>query len=482
MPQSILQLVSWGTQDATLTANPTVSFWKSLHKRYSQFALDTYEQTFSGQPDWNKRAICNISRLADLLWKTYVQVDIPDVTINASSTSEKATGFRWLDYLGHILLREIEVHIGGTMVDRHYGLWLHVWNEMTQSAGHHAGYMNMIGNTPDLTTMRYIYKDASGNYHSNDGPVNNSYITVKGKRLYIPLQFWFCRHTGAALPLVALQFHDVRIHCNFAYATDCYWAGTRDDMTSPTSKWTTDMGAVRVGSLTNASMLCTYVNLDAEERKRFATKPHEYLIDQLQGPNEEATSQSTFKMRLTLNHPVKSLYFLVRKEQNLEDSAETFGKQHFNFTDDNESGAMSDITGGAAGGGYQSMIMNAFYGKGENPIQSAKLQLNNQDRTIDHDGRYYNLVQPYQCHTNTPSKGVNVYSFALQPESFQPNGSCNFSRIDNTQFVMKLTDKTVKYVQDNGVMVHSSCLISNFAVNINSLKIVGGMGGVTWAS
>lgn len=482
MPQSILQLVSWGTQDAALTANPTVSFWKNLHKRYSQFALDTYEQTFSGQPDWNKRVVCNINRLADLLWKTYIQVELPDVTINASSTSEKAVGFRWLESLGHILLRETEIHIGGTMIDRHYGLWLHIWNEMTLSAGHFNGYQNMIGNTPDLTDLKYIYKDSSGNYQSHEGQVENSYLTVKGKRLYIPLQFWFCRHTGTALPLVALQFHDIRLYCSFAASTDCYWAGVKDDINSDSSKWETKMNEVSVPSIENANVLCCYVNLDAEERKRFATKQHEYLIDQLQGPNEEATSQTTYKMRLTLNHPVKCLYWVVRKEDHMDDKAETLGKQWFNFTDDSTTSNSVDLLNASAGGGFHNVYMKALQGNGDNPVYNAKIQLNAQDRTMEHDGRYWNLVQPYQSHTNIPPNGVNVYSFALHPESFQPNGTCNFSRIDSATIILKLTDKTVKYKQDNGVKVHSNCVIYVFGVNVNTLKIIGGMGGVTWAS
>ena len=171
-------------QDIYLTGNPQITFFKVIYRRHTNFSMESIEQTFNGSGDFGKKVTCTVSRNGDLIHRVYLRVELPSVSV--------ATGkaFRWLNWLGHILIKNVEIEIGGQRIDKQYGDWLHIWNELTQSAGHQLGYANMVGNIPQLTT-----------------PVLNntgSSITVDGQILYIPLEFWFNRNPGLALPLIAL--------------------------------------------------------------------------------------------------------------------------------------------------------------------------------------------------------------------------------------------------------------------------------------
>jgi len=185
-----MQLVAYGAQDIYLTGNPQITFFKVIYRRHTNFSMESIEQVFNGQSDWGKKVTCTISRNGDLIHRTYLRVELPSVTVPAQSGST-ITGFRWLNWVGHIMIRNVELEIGGQRIDKHYGDWLHIWNELTQTAGHQLGYANLVGNIPQLVTPVF-----------NQTP---SSINVNGQILYIPMEFWFCRNPGLALPLIALN-------------------------------------------------------------------------------------------------------------------------------------------------------------------------------------------------------------------------------------------------------------------------------------
>ena len=452
-----MQLVAYGAQDIYLTGNPQITFFKVIYRRHTNFSMESIEQTFNGAADFGRKVTCTISRNGDLIHRVYLRAELPDVTVPASASSTTRNGFRWTNWMGHALIKTVEIEIGGQKIDKHYSEWLHIWNELTQTAGHALGYANMVGNTPDLTTR----KTAS----------NTGSQVVKGKYLYIPLQFWFCRNPGLALPLIALQYHEVKINLELREAADLYWAGTSADSGAT---WTTARSTVSTPSLASASLFVDYIYLDTDERRRFAQISHEYLIEQLQYTGDESTSQVTNKFKLTFNHPVKELVWVVQPDDyttdDLLNTVQT--KQWFNFTDANESSSALETAAGAAGGAA-ALLQAAVYGTGENPVVKAKLQLNGHDRFSERDGRYFNLVQPYQHHENIPAKGINVYSFALKPEEHQPSGTCNMSRIDNATLNLELTSDSVS---------GRSCKVKVFAVNYNVLRIMSGMGGLNFAN
>jgi len=518
--------------------------------------MESIEQTFSGQADFGRRVTCTISRNGDLCYRTYLQVTLPEINQGMVTTSATATGMyaRWLDYIGEQLIAQVEVEIGGQRIDRQYGDWMHIWNQLTMSAEQQRGYFKMIGNTTQLT---YItdpnFAPVSGPCSANGGPsqVCAPRNALPETTLYIPLQFWFCRNPGLALPLIALQYHEVKINLDIRPIGECLWAV--NNMQS-TGNGTTSVSATQAyqQSLVAASLYVDYIFLDTDERRKMAQNPHEYLIEQLQFTGDESVGSSSNKIKLNFNHPCKELIWVVQPDANVDycsslDSTttlfKTLGAQPFNYTDSVDAlpnaihafggpsetegvngfittGGLFQMAGAIDGspqigvtgewnypsfpsdptvtGSYQpfapvgtspntagSYVSDAgtfvmaetaldMHCWGENPVVTAKLQLNGQDRFSEREGSYFDVVQPWQHHTRAPDTGINVYSFALRPEEHQPSGSCNFSRIDNAVLQLVLSSATVGGTQTAKVRV--------YAVNYNVLRVMSGMAGVAYSN
>ncbi len=334
MGGGLMQLVAYGAQDVYLTSNPQITFWKVTYRRYTNFAMESIEQTFNGQADFGRRVTCTISRNGDLAYRTYLQVVLPEI----NQTMAKYA--RWLDNPGEQLVSQVEVEIGGQKIDRQYGDWMHIWNQLTLSKEQEKGYNKMIGNTTQLT---YI---TDPNFAAVDGPCDSSgprqvcapRNALPETFLYIPLQFWFCRNPGLALPLIALQYHEVKINIDISPLDECLWAASALTGTSGSCKATTAYQQ----SLAAASLYVDYVFLDTEERRRMAQNPHEYLIEQLQFTGDESVGSSSNKIKLNFNHPCKELIWVVQPDANV-DYCSSFecgsvlnrllGAQPFNYTD-----------------------------------------------------------------------------------------------------------------------------------------------------
>ena len=512
MAGGLMQLVAYGAQDVYLTGNPQITFWKVTYRRHTNFAMESIEQTFNGQADFGRRVTCTISRNGDLAYRTYLQVTLPE--INQELHSNGNVFARWLDCPGEQLISQVEVEIGGQRIDRQYGDWMHIWNQLTLSKEQERGYYKMIGNTTQLT---YV---TDPTFADVDGPCSaNGVRQVCAPRnalpettLYVPLQFWYCRNPGLALPLIALQYHEVKINVDIRNIEECLWA--MDNMDGTGSK----VNDAYKQSLAAASLYVDYIFLDTDERRRMAQNPHEYLIEQLQFTGDESVGSSSNKIKLNLNHPVKELVWVVQPDANVDYCASLLpntglcsllGAQPFNYTDafdalPNAVHAFGNTTGvsGAgnfidttSGGGFEtgllvgdgasSSVSDAgtfvlaetaldMHCWGENPVVVAKLQLNGQDRFSEREGTYFDLVQPFQHHTRAPDTGVNVYSFALRPEEHQPSGTCNFSRIDNATLQLVLSNATVQG--------SNTAKVRLYAVNYNVLRIMSGMGGLAYSN
>jgi hypothetical protein len=511
MGGGLMQLVSYGAQDIYISGNPQITFWKILYKRHTNFAMESIEVTFNGQADFNKRVTAVINRNADLMYKTYVQVVLPQVDL---ATTE---GFRWLNYIGHRLIKQVEVEIGGQRIDRQYGDWMQIWTQLTTEAGVVHALDELIGNTHDLVLTK------RGTGLALDATCSSSETTIsciprKGtpaKTLYIPLQFWFCRNPGLAIPLIALQYHEVRVNVDFETWQNCQYHESAVGVAE----------ALPAKSLAAASLYVDYVYLDTEERRRFAQQSHEYLIEQVQYTGAESITSSSNKIQLNFNHPVKELFWVVQRDSFVDCSNPVWiesigGPQPFNYSDDfstdgiitslltqsNGSTApasavasatvplgqadlqpasaygadISDVQGGSeldAGVNYllaKTILSSGVRCEGKNPVEVAKLQLNGQDRFTEREGSYFDRVQPYQHHCRTPSTGVNVYSFALRPEEHQPSGTCNFSRIDKATLQLTVSLNTVTGARTAQVRV--------YALNYNVLRVMSGMGGLAYSN
>jgi len=206
MGGALMQLVAYGAQDVFLTGTPEITFWKVSYRRHTNFAIESIEQTFSGQADFGRRVTCTISRNGDLAYRTYLQVTLPE--INQSMNTSQTVYARWLDYIGEQLVAQVEVEIGGQRIDRQYGDWMHIWNQLTQSSEQQRGYFKLIGNTTQLTYITDpTFAGIAGPCAASGAPtqVCAPRNALPETTLYVPLQFWFCRNPGLALPLIALK-------------------------------------------------------------------------------------------------------------------------------------------------------------------------------------------------------------------------------------------------------------------------------------
>jgi len=481
MSGALLQLVAIGAQDALLIGDPEITFFQLVTRSHTNFAVESIDQTVNGTPGFGRTISCTVSRNGDLVSRVFVEAKLPKVEISTAGTHDK--GFSWIHNIGHFLINEADVEIGGQRIDRHYGEWLHIWNELSGSSSHHAGYNRMIGNTPELLS-RFAHAE-TGTTTSNTARTK-----IDAQTLLIPLQFWFCRSPGLALPLIALQYHEVKINITFnsmhkllrvvktagdpagVVTTDT--EGTEDilETTDPGFWDTASAGDFKsVGDL-EVKLWVDYVYLDNEERRRFATTAHNYLIDQLQTTGQEAIRGAHDRFRLNFNHPVKELVWVVQSERNPMGVYSYPSMGAIQRTQHNYSNKCTGVS--------QSDIDEVQY-TGCNPVAKSKLILNGHDRFKERDSMYFDSVQPYQHHTNTPERpGINVFSFGLKPEEHQPSGTCNFSRIDNATLELTFSEYSNSNPSSDAYYKNANLMV--YAVNYNQLRIISGMGGLTYSN
>ena len=400
MGGGLLQLVAYGAQDVYLTGNPQITFFKVVYRRHTNFAIESIQQTFNGSVDYGSRVTSTISRNGDLISRVYLVL-------------KNQIGTNLVPYYGLRVIDNVEVEIGGQKIDKHYAEWMYIWNELSLPESKKDGYFEMVGGA---------------------GGSGTSLGTM-----YVPLEFWFCRNIGLALPLIGLQYHEVKININFQNSSKCITSGSTP------------------GSL-SASLWVDYIYLDTDERRKFAQSSHEYLIEQLQFTGKESFGMKT---KLNFNHPVKELVWFLTEDNNFTTA------DWFNFTD--------TPCGAVAFANYDAVKDNIGQKQSakKNPIAQAKLVLNGNDRFSVRDGMYFNVVQPYQHHENIPhNTGINVYSFALKPEEHQPSGTLNMSRIDSAS--LDLTAASAVTSADNNLNV--------YAINYNVLRILSGMGGIAYSN
>ena len=466
MGGGLLQLVAYGAQDVYLTGNPQITFFKVVYRRHTNFAMEAIQQTFNGTPGYGQTVTCQISRNGDLIHRAYLQVALPYLTGYTYNADPSTTGTRYVNYIGLKLIKNVTIEIGGQQIDKHYDNWLYIWNELSLPFGKKHGWNMMVGADGDITSSANVMSPAD---------VANGQKTT----LYIPLEFWFCRNIGLALPLIALQYHEVKVKFEIDTMANCI---------SPL--------ASAPSSTLDATLWIDYIFLDTDERRRFAQLSHEYLIEQLQYTGQENLIAGANRVKLNFNHPVKELIW-VCKPTTISGSGVTAAnqiQQWYNYTDTVSATSFNLPYDPTTMASYQygsrapnsrelfdaTRVINPdYYGSnlqiglvpstGGNPVVDALLQLNGNDRFAKREGNYFNYVQPYQHHTNIPqNKGINVYSFALKPEEHQPSGSLNMSRIDTA--VLSVTTSTV------------AGIINIYAVNYNVLRILSGMGGLAYSN
>jgi hypothetical protein len=448
MGGGLLQLVAYGAQDVYLTGNPQITFFKVAYRRHTNFALEAIEQTFNGTSAFGSRVTCQITRNGDLINRIYFVGTLNNTNGSDQANEKFNKAIALVPYFGLKLLKTIELEIGGQRIDKHYSEWLYIWNELSLPAGKRDGYKLMVGGDK---YNRSILLEAQQSYS-----------------LYVPLEFWFCRNVGLALPLIALQYHEVKINIEFESLSNMVDTGKNYSdrafanigNTARTAALTADKatnslldGVTDKLTLTAAALWVDYIFLDTDERRRFAQLSHEYLIEQLQFTGSDTIAgnptNSMKSIRMNFNHPCKELIWVIKPDYTTTPANQVARPYWNNFTDrtgDNQ------------------------YAISKNPVTLAKIQLNGNDRFAERRGNYFNLVQPYQHHENTPNifnNGINSYSFAIKPEEHQPSGTLNMSRIDTAVLSVASSVSGTIYI---------------FTVNYNVLRILSGMGGLAYSN
>jgi hypothetical protein len=439
MGGGLLQLVAYGAQDAYISGNPQITFWKGLFKRHTNFAMEPFRINFSGQIQWGTKQTALIGRHADLLYSTYVEVVLPKQTaagVDYYWNNERTS-------LGYNLIKYVELDIGGQVVDRMYSEFMYIWGNLTQ----------------DSTQITKLSSLLSGPCYDGNGPSRLSYgpdCGADGRQqhmnvLYIPLPFFFTRNPGAALPLIALQYHEVKI--NVLWNEVQFIAGnfTKSPVTDGPKTYPPIQDLPQA---IQASLYIDYIYLDTEERRRMAQASHEYLIEQTQFNEDKGIVGANNRIDLTFNHPVKELLWVVQPsiytDCRMAAGAELTRLRPFTYDVD--------------------------------PVFEQWLQINGQDRMDRRYGDYFSKVQAYQHHSGLVQPGAYLYSFALRPEEHQPSGTCNFSRIDTATIVMNMASLSSSLVTGPGLADSQNWDVRVYAVNYNVLRVMSGMGGLAYSN
>ena len=427
MGGGLMQLVAYGAQDIYLTGNPQITFFKVVYRRHTNFSMESIQQTFNGTADYGNKATATISRNGDLVHRLYLE--------HAFTPTAETTD--WVNNFGNALIKECEIEIGGQRIDRHYGRWLQIYSDLTE--------FNPLGTSvtapaggPGQGSNDTLYHRMSGTGAGCDAVT----ATAAENIIFVPLQFWFCRNPGLALPLIALQYHEVKVIMEFETEAKIHLGATPHASTS-------------------FNLWADYIYLDTDERRRFAQVSHEYLIEQLQYQSDSFTSGTAKNFTLNFNHPVKELVWQASNTLAEVDLAE------------DPAGDESTL---AAGMTLNAGVMN--------------LKLNGHDRFAPRNFRYFTRSQIWQHHTGyggTVAKdSIGVYSFALKPEEHQPSGTCNFSRIDNAEINFSTALASVTASAGDVGFGDSSNKTANtlhiYAVNYNVLRIMSGMGGLAYSN
>ena len=472
MAGGLLELVAHGVQDIFLIGNPQISFFKVVYKRHTNFSMESILATFDGDINFGNKISAKIPRSGDLAYSMVLEVDLPLLESTRSGLTGGGT-ISYVNNIGHALIDYVEIEIGGNVIDKQYGEWMEIWTQLSLDESMKFGYQEML--------QRY------DTFQTTSGP----------QTVFIPLQFWFCRNIGLALPLVALQYHEVKVNIKFrplsklfTFGSNNYYTGSKSgttvtitsnnpefassdngkkiywsDGTSDTISSYSSSTEVEVSgsgtktsqefyiapndtlsgspTISDARLFVDYIFLDTYERRQFAQMKHRYLIEQVQFNETESfnANETNKKFGLDFNLPVKSMYWITQLERISRNN------DLFNFSNTVDPNVTKSDT-----------------------LSKAVLLLNGTERFDERNAKYFRLIQPFQKHRRVPNDFIYMYSFSLKPENHQPSGACNFSKIDSADLNLTFNSGT------------KAGSIRVYALSYNILRIFSGMGNVAFSN
>ena len=500
MAGGVLQIVAYGVQDLYLTGDPQITFFKIIYRRHTNFAIESVVQNFSSPANFGETVSCTLGRAGDLVGKIFLYVQIPPLPKFIDPYTGKEDEIKkmaWVNNLGYALIMDITIEIGGKPIDKQYGEWLYLWSQVSNKQDH--GLNKMVGNIPE------IYEFTNGK---------------SSHELYIPLEFWFCRNYGLALPLISLSSSDVRLIVTFRRLEECYRIGPTHSITI-----VEDISPLKFGDYieqtVNKQTIRGYV-IDYD----YITKKLYYI--KIQSPSAikktfESGPDSSYRIYNSLNKTYVTPSGKENMEQNVLpykpkfvnaffyvdyvylDTAERnkFARSNFEYLIEQiqfnqEIGIKSPNVkqkltlnhpckahywiaqlDSLVGPGTINDLFNyttspihyhkKFYGK--DMVQNAKLVTNGRERFNERTTEYFNLVEPYEHHRRGPNPGINVYSFSLNPEDHQPSSAMNMSEIEDIAMFMRLS---------NVVNPQNTAKIRSYTINYNILRIYFHLGGLAF--
>jgi hypothetical protein len=399
----VLQLAAVGEQDVYLTGNPQNTHFKSAIKRYTNFSMESIRCYFDGSLKTGERVCCTVRKIGDLLANIHLTITLPSLYNNFGVNNLYVS---WINNIGFALIESVDLQIGDQLIDRQYGQWMYIWSELTSTYEQKETLTSLVGRNEVHT-----YSTSTGSLTLN-----------------IPFYFWFCKNSGVALPLIALQNQEVRIWIQFRTLKQLWISNniTEANKIMPTAL-----------EFTSVSLLCDYIFLDNEERVYFAQNTHHYMIEQLQIQSESIDiNKQVSIIEIPFNHPVKELFWVI------QGNAIFLANDIFNFSDDSSDNPQP-------------------------PIQSVVLRMEGTERFQEMNEYYFRKILPNQYHTSTSNNYIYMYSFALSPEELQPTGTANFSRIDRATLHI-----TISNIRNSMIYV--------YATNYNLFQIKNGSSGVVF--
>ena len=485
-------LVSVGKENLYLSSQPEITFYKTVYKKYTNFSTELIAQYFKTIGDFGRKVTVNLSKMADLVGKIYLYIELPNIeSSNHSNLPDGIKKFSWVKKPGLSIIKYIDLEIGGVLVSRQYGDWLNIIGEINQPFGKKRGYDKMIGNIPELINFSNGKENTYG--------------------IYIPLDFWFCKDSGLALPLVSLTHHEIKIHVEFNNFEDCYKESPNHYLTidspiclfdegeqiiqevdgniyigefvyfdiinkriyynkikgdfqiptyknllyklkgkkslfetniEPNSKIVVDETYfMNPKSIKKTYLLVNYIYLDNKERWFFINKNHEYLVPIVQNISSHTLYNINSSYKIPLVNPSKIIFWRAILLSN------QIRNDNFNYT------------------------LNPLTETYDNIIEKHQIIINSIPRLDIDNWEHYSYLQNYQSKFNSPQKGLYSYSFCLNPNSYQPSGSLNFSKIDDAYLQLTM-NKLINY--------QNPITIKLYGIQYNLFRVIDGLGGLAY--
>lgn len=526
MTGGLIQMVaSTGVEDLFLTHNPQITFFKIIYRRHTNFSSEEIQQSFNSEPDFGKRSTCVISNEGDLINRMTLKITLPDIAF--SNNDNNLIKFAWVRKIGYALIKSIEIEINGKVIDRHYGEWLYIWNELTNKNINDQGMKKLIGDVDELTTFT---------------STKDKYI------LYIPLQFWFCRSTGVSLPVVALQLSTIKVNLELYDLDKCYiinpthYIKCNNDIVNfkpyeylyqkgldnierygifssydvinkrlyYTSISDRFIGVPYDGDITSLSDVSRSTLLNTPKSDKylitgmsscFTIKPElavntytnywkfsktiklldcVILANYIYLDNDERMSIAQNKQ----DYVIEQLYFTPNVSVEGNHTKVKFDadqpcklmvwlsqldyiydfNDRFNYTDSHILKRDYDkYNDPTLIKKYDNIIVNQEIG--ESLIDESTILLNSQTRISMRENYYYENLQPYQTFENKIT-GCSIYSFALNPSDYAPSGTTNMSQFDLINLNLKMNYR---------VNINQTAKIRCYALCYNILIVDNGL-------